>query len=229
MEIIRDGDQIKFLNTDGISYETWLKLYNRINYLGYGLPSVNSLKEYFDRHIYLTEDQSMEVLKILFNEFKQENSYSKAEINKYNQKAKEKFGTTNDPKLAGYILTDGTLLRMSYDGYQRNIDHREIKDVLNINNSNSTSDAMIQFINFGNIRLNERNFEISQPPNDMQKPWIAAIIHKARNSDYQYMSIDIANNKGTIVKTFEYEFPSLIQIFRDIDDYFESIRLENEY
>jgi hypothetical protein len=224
MTIERNGNLVKFIETDNIPYATWLKLLARINYLGYGMPSVNSLREYFDRHTFLNEDQSIEVLRV-FGEEQKDDSISKEEIEKYIQKAKEKFGTTTKLSLAGYILPDGSLLKMSYDNWIRDIDHREIRDVLDIDTSDDASAAMIYFINFGNVRLQERSFEISKPLTDKQKPWIAKLIRQLQTSDYPYMSVDISNIEGRVVHTLEYEFPSLNQVFSDIDDYFESIKI----
>lgn len=228
MNFIRKENCIKFLDTDGITYNTWLKLLARINYLGYDIPHVNSLKEYFDRHTFLNEDQSIEILKVFGKEQKDDSiseTISETKIKEYNQKAKEHFGTTQRLSLAGYILTDGTLLKLSYDNWIRDIDHREIKDVLDVDTSNDASAAMVYFINCGNIRLMEGCFEISRPLTDKQKPVVAQVIKKARNSDYQYMYVDIANEIGQIVKTFEYKFPSVSQVFSDINNYFKSIEI----
>jgi len=224
MTIERNGNCIKFIETDNIPYATWLKLLARINYLGYGMPSVDSLREYFDRHTFLNEDQSIEVLRV-FGEEQEDTSISKEEIETYIHKAKERFGTTDRLSLAGYILSDGSLLKMSYDNWCRDIDHREIREILDVDTSDDASAAMIYFINFGNVRLQERSFEISKPLTEKQKPWIAKLIRKQQTSDYTYMSVDISNIEGRVVKTFEYEFPSINQVFSDIENYFESIRI----
>ena len=183
----------------------------------------SSLLSERERHC-LNEDQSIEILKV-FGKEQKDDSISETKIKEYNQKAKEHFGTTQRLSLAGYILTDGTLLKLSYDNWIRDIDHREIKDVLDVDTSNDASAAMVYFINCGNIRLMERCFEISRPLTDKQKPVVAQVIKKARNSDYQYMYVDIANKIGQIVKTFEYKFPSVSQVFSDINNYFKSIEM----
>jgi hypothetical protein len=224
MTIERNGNRIKFIETDNIPYEVWLKILARINYLGYGMPSVDSLREYFNRHTFLNKDQSIEVLKV-FGEPHNEVSISEEDIEKYIQKAKDKFGTTTRLSLAGYILTDGTLLKMAYDNWIRDIDHREIRDVLDVDTSDDASAAMIQFINMGNVRLQERSFEISKPLTVKQKPVIADLIRKCQRSDYTYMCVDISNYEGRVIKTFEYDFPSVSNVFTDIDAYFESIKL----
>ena len=45
------------------------------------------------------------------------------------RKAEKAFGTTDRMPLAGYIDTNGKFLRFSYQGYMRDMDHREIRDV----------------------------------------------------------------------------------------------------
>ena len=117
---------------------------------------------------------------------------------------------------------DKLLSKSSNEDFLRN---SEIKDVLDVDTSNDASAAMVYFINCGNIRLMERCFEISRPLTDKQKPVVAQVIKKARNSDYQYMYVDIANKIGQIVKTFEYKFPSVSQVFSDINNYFKSIEI----
>lgn len=227
MTIERDShsNKIKFLETKGIPYHTWLKLLARINHLGYDMPNVDALRAYFDRGHYLNEDQSIEVL-LVFGEMTPVEKISPAQRDKINRKAVDYFGETNRLSLAGYILTDGTLLKMSYDGYQRDIDHREIKDVLDyVDTSNDISAAMIEFINYGNIRLLDRGFEISQPPTEAQRKIISQYIRKVRNSDYTYLYVDISNDEGRVVHTSEYDFPSISEVFSDIEKYFDSISL----
>lgn len=114
---------------------------------------------------------------------------------------------------------------MSYDDWIRDRDHREIEEVLDVDTSNDRSAAMVTFINFGNIRVMSRCFEISRPLTIQQKPIIARIVRNARNSDYTYLAVDISNTTGQVVKTFEYDFPSLSDVFNDIDNYFESIKI----
>ena len=65
--------------------------------------------------------------------------------------AKKKFGTTTNPRVAGYINVDGTMLDFSggYDNY-RFYDHRDIADIMS---DLSGTQAMNAYIAQGNIRL----------------------------------------------------------------------------
>lgn len=224
MQFERKNNEIRFSDTNGIDHATWTKILNRINYLGYDMPDENSVKDYFDRHTWLNEDQSIEVLRIFNHEHTNTELYPKQQIEKHNRMAIEMFGRTSNLSLAGYILTDGSLLKFSYDGYDRNLDHREIDNVLQLD-TDSRTDSMIQFINYGNIRVTSGFLELSCLPTDKQWPMIAAYIRRARQQQYTCMAIDIANHNGTVVKTFAYEFPQLATVMEDVKNYFKSISI----
>lgn len=75
--------------------------------------------------------------------------------------AKRELGVTPNLKLAGYILPDGSLIKLSHEGYTRDLDHREIVGVfqkLGIappeNNFGSATPYMELFITMGAIRIN---------------------------------------------------------------------------
>ena len=220
MNFIKNEDGcIRFTDTKGIDFKTWTLLLNRINWLGYAIPDEDSVKMYFDRGTFLNLDQSIEVLKV-FGELHEPEIYSPAAIERDNQIAKEHFGLTGSFKLAGYLLIDGDLLKFSYDGYIRNIDHREIACPLHIDTDDDTSAGLIQFINYGNIRLLGRGFELCKPPTPAQRRRLASFI---RNTADLY--VDIANYMGTVVKSFYYPLASPSEVFCDIDNYFDSLKI----
>lgn len=224
MNIERKENKIRFVDTDGIEYKLWKKFLARINYLGYDMD-IDQLIEYFKRGTFLNEDQSLEVMKIL-GMAHIDDSIDENEIAIYNQKAKEHFGITNDLNLAGYLLTDGTLLKLSYDNYMRDIDHRDIKEVLtHIDTSDNNAAAMIHFINYGNIRITSRCIEILKIPTEKQRPVIARLIQKAQRDDYTYMAVDIATTTGQVIKTLEYDYPLYGKVISDIESYFASIQI----
>lgn len=224
MQIERKDNLIKFTDTNGISHAIWEKMLARINYLNYGIPDTDELKEYFDTHVFLQSDQSHEILKIL-NLMHDEDNISEDIINNANQKAKKYFGTTDRLSVAGYLLTDGDLLNFSYDDINRGIDHRDIKDVLeDIDTSETNAAAMIEFMNYGNIRLMSYGFDTTKRPTSKQRPLIAAFTKRLAKLGSD-MQIDISNTNGDIVKSFSYEFPMYSEIMTDIDNYFDSIEI----
>ena len=224
MQIERKNDLIKFTDTSGISHDIWEKMLARINYLNYGIPDTDELKKYFDKHVFLQPDQSHEILKIL-NLMHDEDNISEDIINNANQKAKEYFGTTDRLSVAGYLLTDGDLLNFSYDGITRGIDHRDIKDVLeDIDTSETNAVAMIEFMNYGNIRLMSYGFDTTKRPTNKQRPLIAAFTKRLAKLGSD-MQVDISNTNGDIIKSFSYDFPMYSEVMTDIDDYFNSIEI----
>ena len=218
MEFVRENNKVRFLSTEGISYDIWDKLLKRINYLGYAIPDIDALKSYFDRGCLLNEDQTVEVLRV-FGEEHETLSYSEDMIERDNLNAKKVFGVTDDLKFAGYILLDGDMLNFSYEGYMRDIDHRDIKDAMD-EYGDEYDDAMIQFINYGNIRLNFAGFELCKKPTLKQRRTLAEFIRK--NPE---MHVDIANTEGYVIKKFSYQMAYPSDVLKDIDDYFDSIEV----
>lgn len=63
------------------------------------------------------------------------------------QKAVKKFGTTSYPEEAGYILSDGTFLKMTYE------DHIQHGRIVKVYPGKSSDDAMLEFMTSGAIRF----------------------------------------------------------------------------
>lgn len=214
-------NEIKFTDTSSISYEQWKKLLRCINYLGYGIPDEDFLKSYFDRGNWLNEDQSEVALKVLFGESVSEKC-DKEIVAKYNALAIEHYGTTYSWNKAGYLLTTGELLDFSEGQYTREQDHRNIRCILDddVMVGDGYSDALITFVNFGNARLQSNGMEISRPLTIQQKRRVAAHLYGCGE-----FYVDIANTKGTVIKSFVYEVARPSRVFADIEEYFESISL----
>lgn len=219
---------IMFTDLCGISHDTWEKIFYRINYLGYGMPDIESVVEYFSKPIYLQPDQSREVLKV-FGQMQDTSEYSSEQIKTDIQNAMDYFGITESFKLAGYILTDGRLLNMSMQGYNRDTDHREISHVLKIDPdmesdlcpAGSCSYAgMVQFINYGNIRLFNNGFELAKRPTQSQRHTIARLI-----KEQPEIYTNIVNNKGLVITHFEYAYKNPTVILNDINGYFNAIEI----
>jgi hypothetical protein len=136
------------------------------------------------------------------------NRYSLSENAK---KAVEEFGTTHNLSKAGYILSDGQLLDLADEGQnKRTRDHRDISALYNVDygkNKNelvggkwvyrSNSDAMIAFINEGNIRMDNNNHLVSLglvEPTEAQYDVIRRLVSNARQDGY--FLLDIENEDG---------------------------------
>lgn len=150
--------------------------------------------------------------------------YTKEQMKEDTEKAIEYFGTTKQWKQGGYLLTNGLMLDFSAgQGWERVIDHRDIKDVIDVEEDYNGYKAMVQFMNYGNIRMHSCGIDLTIPPNEQQRRVLGAYL---RNMDSFY--VDISNETGQTVQTFEYDFAYPGQILRDIDEYFKSLELDTE-
>ena len=65
------------------------------------------------------------------------------------------YGLTDDPMLAVWMLKDGRLVNGSYEGHQRDVDHREVSQYFKQSKFEDPGSALIyvrKFMNRGNIR-----------------------------------------------------------------------------
>lgn len=65
-----------------------------------------------------------------------------------------KMGLTNNPIMGLWLLTDGTLINGSFEGHQRDVDHRDIGEYFKKSKEDRTSGSlyMDKFMRRGNIR-----------------------------------------------------------------------------
>ena len=136
------------------------------------------------------------------------------------QKAVQYFGTTSDFREAGYILPDGTMLDFSdkQNGglpRMRLLDHREVAEILDL----PQTEALITFMNSGCIRVMPEcpGLDISIYPTKKQIDVIRRFVDYYRGN----VCIDISDEKGNIVTTFEYTETSSSRIIFDIRTVFQ--------
>lgn len=137
------------------------------------------------------------------------------------QKAVQYFGTTSDFREVGYILPDGTMLDFSdkQNGGlpgMRLLDHREVAEILDL----PQTEALITFMNSGCIRVMPEcpGLDISIYPTKKQIDVIRRFVDYYRGD----VCIDISDEKGNIVTTFEYtEKTSSLRIIFDIRTVFQ--------
>ena len=136
--------------------------------------------------------------------------------------AMKHFGTTNDIREAGYILTNGKFLDLSEKNNggkagTRNADHRDV----NICYENlGNTEALIQFMNEGNIRLmpETAGIDIVTKPNKEQ----IAALRKVINYYHGEVILDISDQKGYNLKSVEYPMKTASsKVINDINSYFD--------
>lgn len=208
-----------FINLNKFDNKTWEKIHQGFNYLGYGMPDVNAIKDYVMTQKVLNQDQQ-EIIENIVYDKRPEPLYTLSQIIRDNELSEEHFGLTDNFSFAGYILTNGNMLNFSEDGCIRTLDHREIDDI--IDNSNPV-DSMIQFINYGNIRVGFRGFELSKPPTPEQKSTLSRFIMYLNKKEGECY-VDIANTEGKVINSLRFPRMHPKAIINEIESYFEQIK-----
>lgn len=136
------------------------------------------------------------------------------------------FGTTYSWAETGYLLTDGR--RLDFSGKKhgarpggRSQDHREILDAYSEEEQNnmSGSEAMVDFMSKGNIRIQPEMYGInlSVQPTKAQETKLAEFIKRADGE----VILDIDDAKGNTVVSVEYPYGTRAsKILNDIKQYF---------
>jgi len=142
-------------------------------------------------------------------------------------RAEEMFGVTSNLDLAGYITTQGKLLRFSSDGHMRDIDHREIVDCFDDGDLPATYGAgLIAYMNMGAIRLSPFGIDISVCPTEAQWP---ALRHKANNLQGE-MVIDFSKEDGNCAGSCTFRrYTPFEEIKRTIVEYYNTDALNSDY
>lgn len=140
--------------------------------------------------------------------------------------AVDKFGTTRSWNETGYILKGGQRLNFRGDGAKagsRSMDHREVWDLFS-DDGMSMSDALVAFVNEGNIRVMPElpgiTVAMGTTISEEQEQALRKLITAKGNS---YFSADMINEKGDTLDTLEYERSgNPDRIIRDIKSYLET-------
>lgn len=152
--------------------------------------------------------------------------YNEEFAKKYAGKAARKFGTTGRFDLAGYLTVNGALLDFSQRQGYREQDHREISEVLDfLPEDHGYSDGMIEFMNLGNIRMQNYGIDIARVPNAAQK----TTLRKFFNSLNGEVTVDLSDADGNTVGSLEYnKGTGAEKILNDIDSYFKTGKIPQQ-
>ena len=139
------------------------------------------------------------------------------------------YGATYRWTETGYILKDGTRLDLSgrrdgASGGYRTVDHRDIFDIYE--NVNGT-EAMIEFMARGNIRVSPENpgINLQVEPTEEQYRLIQDFVERVGFKE-EYFSVDFDDKFGDVVETLEYNGKvSGRKVVSDIRYYFKEGKL----
>lgn len=139
---------------------------------------------------------------------------------------KKHFGVTGDFNVAGYMLTNGSLLDFSGKHWgdttsrYRQVDHRDIQEALP--DKNNGRDSMVNMISNGNIRLMPEvgGINLAVAPSKNQRVVLRRYIDYI--SPKEGIIVDIDGVGGDTIKSFTYnKGTSANAVMRDIDNYFK--------
>lgn len=144
-----------------------------------------------------------------------------------NKTAEAYFGRTYKISEAGYLLRNGHMLDFSgrhegAPGGYRTVDHRDISDAFDGDYGNGEySDAMVQFMRAGNIRLSPESggINLSVKPTKSQTETLERYIQNFHGE----VMLDIDNEAGETVASAEYGRGTRASTVLDaINDYFDN-------
>lgn len=105
------------------------------------------------------------------------------------EKAIHAWGVTEIPELAVWMTKDGTMINGSYEGWQRDIDHREVSQFYSKSKFVTPGSAAIylyKFMRRGNIRMGCSEYgycmESAGKPTPAQLGTLAKILEKAERN-----------------------------------------------
>lgn len=149
------------------------------------------------------------------------------------EEMKSHFGTTTNFNVAGYMLKDGTMLDFSGKHWGdtsstfRQVDHRDIQEVLDDPEGMNGVGSMIAMISNGNIRLMPENggINLSEMPNEAQMKVLERYIQNRLTHEDRIVTLDFDEHGGDTVYSKFYEAGkgvSAQSIIADIRDFFEN-------
>ena len=146
--------------------------------------------------------------------------------------AKERFGTTEDFKRAGYILPDGQMLDFAQNDRTRDTDHREIMNVFGPTEVKTGTEALNEFLLDGNVRVMAEgpgiDLSADTAPTAQQLEQIRRMAQDLGGARRQF-TLDISTADGRVAASKEYSGRvDADRIVREIRDYYRTGELAQE-
>ena len=146
--------------------------------------------------------------------------------------AKERFGTTEDFRRAGYILPDGQMLDFAKNDRTRDTDHREIMSVFGSAEVKNGTEALNEFLLDGNVRVMAEapgvDLSADTAPTTQQLEQIWRMVQELGGEKRQF-TLDISTADGRVAAGKEYSGRvDADRIVREIREYYKTGELAQE-
>lgn len=146
--------------------------------------------------------------------------------------AKERFGTTEDFRRAGYILPDGQMLDFAKNDRTRDTDHREIMSVFGSAEVKNGTEALNEFLLDGNVRVMAEapgvDLSADTAPTTQQLEQIWRMVQELGGEKRQF-TLDISTADGRVAAGKEYSGRvDADRVVREIREYYQTGELTQE-
>ena len=146
--------------------------------------------------------------------------------------AKERFGTTEDFRRAGYILPDGQMLDLAQNDRTRDTDHREIMSVFGSAEVKNGTEALNEFLLDGNVRVMAEapgvDLSADTAPTTQQLEQIWRMVQELGGEKRQF-TLDISTADGRVAAGKEYSGRvDADRVVREIREYYQTGELAQE-
>jgi hypothetical protein len=177
---------------DQIPDQTWDKIYKHLKKQGYDLRSPQDTKERLRKWHSYDGDHAQAILQAITPQTRTPRTPNQKLITKI----KKHFGTTPNPKKAGYILPDGTMLNLTTPwSPTRDLDHREINQFIDDPNGNSLGPIKLFGTQHGAIRIgitqDHAHINIYKQPTPKQYTTLQKILHQVQET-----TLDCTNDQN---------------------------------
>lgn len=146
--------------------------------------------------------------------------------------AKERFGTTEDFRRAGYILPDGQMLDFAQNDRTRDTDHREIMSVFGSAEVKNGTETLNEFLLDGNVRVMAEapgvDLSADTAPTTQQLEQIWRMVQELGGEKRQF-TLDISTADGRVAAGKEYSGRvDADRVVREIREYYQTGELAQE-
>lgn len=221
----KDG-KLFLKNPDCISPDEWQKIAGAFNMLGYRFESGDKLRRFFiqwpeEMDAPLNPDQQETIERLFFGKKTNNKAWAK-EATEIERKAIDTYGWTTRADHCGYITRSGIMLNFSHEGYQRDMDHREVNelfdDLVEPDIGGNTA-GLIRFMNLGNIRCTNCGISLSVKPTQAQIRALTAFCSHCQENLY----LDISAPSGRTIQSKTYAWPVRAHdVIKDIKAVFDT-------